>query len=129
MKTKYVLTFSSNADQDVTDVLATILDDINMGDESGKTEAGPWELREEGPGVEIDRRALVAAANLMVAFDLPQPASEAAQQMLTAARLCPGLTTNEIGNMQGSMNLHNKRSVLEKAQALIAEMLLEAGNA
>ena len=129
MKTKYVLTFAADGEHDVPDVLIKIADDFDMGQDSGETEAGPWELREENSGVEIDRRALVAAANLMVAFDLPQPASEAAQQMLMAARLCPGLTTNEIGNMQGSMNAHNKRSVLEKAQALIAEMLLEAGNA
>ena len=128
MTTNYALMFKTNDDQDPAIVLRDIIEAIDEGEEFGETEAGSWDLREEGSGVEIDRRALVAAANLMVAFDLPQPANEAAQQMLAAARLCPGLTTNEIGNMQGSMNQHNKRSVLEKAQALIAEMLLEAGN-
>lgn len=128
MQNKYTLTFNTDADEDPATVLSVIIEAIEEGEEYGETKAGPWELCEEGSGVEIDRRAKVAAANLMVAFDLPQSASEAAQQMIKAARLCPGITTNEIGNMQGSMNLHNKRSVLEKAQALIAEMLLEAGN-
>lgn len=125
MPTDYVLTFKTGENEDPVSALYDIVESIDQGVEFGDTKAGSWELTQEGQGIEIDRRARLAAANLMVAFDLPQSATYAAQQMIMAARLCPGMTTNELGNMQGSMNNHNKRSVLEKARTLIDEMLRE----
>ncbi len=67
----------------------------------------------------LDRRARLAAAHLLMAFDLPAEANAACKQMIEAAKVCPGLTTGDIPDM-GS---HSRAAFLERARALIDEML------
>lgn len=67
----------------------------------------------------LDRRARLAAAHLLMAFDLPAPADAAVAQMSAAAKACPGLKMDEIP-MMGS---GQRRACLERARDLIGEML------
>lgn len=71
--------------------------------------------------IEIDRRQRVVAALMLAAVDLPQPATEWAELMIEASKVCPGLTVDEIP-MQGQ---RNRRLCLKRAETLIAEMLEE----
>lgn len=75
-----------------------------------------WRSRSPGDGVDLDRRQREAAAELLMAFDLPQPMSEAAITMLEAAMVLPGMRMGSLGG---------RRAHLERARALIDEMLSE----
>ena len=67
----------------------------------------------------LDRRARLAATHLLMAFDLPAPAGAAAAQMIEAAKVCPGVTMDEVPLMGGGQ----RRACLERARDLIGEML------
>ncbi len=69
----------------------------------------------------LDRRARLAATNLLMAFDLPAPADQASRQMITAAKCCPGVTMDEIAPLGRNQRL----ACLHKARLLIEEMLAE----
>lgn len=75
-----------------------------------------WRSRAPGAGVPLDVRQREAAAELLMAFDLPQPMTEAATTMLEAATVMPGLRAGSLGG---------RRTHLERARALIDEMLAE----
>lgn len=47
-------------------------------------------------GIAMDRRQCLAAAILLSAVDLPQPADKVAQLWLAAAQVCPRITTGEV---------------------------------
>jgi hypothetical protein len=73
------------------------------------------------PPPEIDRRQKLAACLLLAAIDPPVPAAVAAYQLIEAARVCPGVTLDELpGLWPGS-----RRDFLARAGALIEEMLVE----
>lgn len=80
-----------------------------------------WSLETRGGGVEIDRRQRLAAAALLMAFDLPQEMSVAARSMIEATDACPGMTTGEMP----PMNSDGRRTALQMARHLIDEMLDE----
>lgn len=90
---------------------------IRMGSEDLK-----WDLVREGDGVEIDRRQRVAATLLLMAFDLPQEMTKAARTMAEAARVCPGITTGDIGGMGN----HNRLRILERARDMVEQLIAEA---
>lgn len=71
-------------------------------------------------GIVMDRRQCLAAAILLAAVDLPQPADKVAQLWLDAARVCPGITTGEVSLGAGRI------TQLQQAQQLVADMLAEA---
>lgn len=102
-----------------------IIDQMSDGDDSGYLDDDrKWEIRRMSDGVDIDRRQQVAAAMLISGFDLPQPMTNAAQQMIRAAEICPGITTGELG-YSGGLN-QGRLGMLEAAQKLINEMISEA---
>jgi hypothetical protein len=75
-----------------------------------------WRSRAPGDGVELDRRQREAAAELLMAFDLPQPMTEAAITMLEAATVLPGMKMGSLGG---------RRAHLERAREIIDGMLSE----
>lgn len=107
--------------QAIADAIACDEDGGWIGDGDGRIE---WTIDTGGPGVEIDRRQRVAAALLMMGFDLPQEMTAAARSMLAAARLCPGLSTGELV----PMNSQSRRAALQRARAIIDEMLAETAD-
>lgn len=80
-----------------------------------------WSLETQGGGVQIDRRQRLAAAALLMAFDLPQEMSVAARSMIEATDACPGMTTGEMP----PMNSDGRRAALEMAKGLVEDMLAE----
>jgi hypothetical protein len=66
----------------------------------------------------VDRRQRLAACILLSAIDLPANATDAAKTFMAAARVCPGVTV-------GEAHLGHRRDGLERAAALIAELLAE----
>ncbi|WP_298167650.1 hypothetical protein [Novosphingobium sp.] len=70
----------------------------------------------------LDRRARLAAAHLLLAFDLPAEAMAASWQMIEAAEACPGCTMGDFP----AMGNNQRRTCLERARTLIDEMLAEA---
>lgn len=80
-----------------------------------------WRLRQPGDGVEIDRRQRLAAAALLMGFDLPQEMMAASVTMLEAADVCPGMTTGDLA----PMGPQGRRQALKMARSLIDEMLDE----
>lgn len=117
------LSFEIPENEDPMMVLSVISQEEH--DDMGHVELGgeflSWHLTSEGEGIDLDRRQRLAAAMLIMAFDLPQPMTEAAKTMMEAAALCPGLTTGEIGTMGKSQRL----SHLNRARDLIDEMIAE----
>lgn len=71
--------------------------------------------------VELDRRQRLAACLMLSAVDLPAPAGEVAQLLCAAAKVCPGVTMNELP----SMGHDSRRRFLERARDLIDEVLAE----
>lgn len=69
----------------------------------------------------LDRRQRVAAAILMSAVDLPQPAADLAKLMIQAAALAPGVNVQQVCFGLG------RRACLERARDLITAMLEEIG--
>jgi hypothetical protein len=80
-----------------------------------------WSMEQTGKGVDIDRRQRLAAAALMMGFDLPQELSAASRSIMAATKLCPGMTTGEMA----PMGAQSRRHALEMARGLIDEMLSE----
>lgn len=80
-----------------------------------------WDLIEQKDTVIIDRRQRLAAAALLLAFDLPQNLHATSKSMLEAAHVCPGMTTGDLGGM----GQQGKASHLRAARDLIDEMLRE----
>jgi len=117
----YELPVGSDVDQAA--VLRAIADDHD--DDSGTVEVDGfrvrWDSHDLADGVELDRRQRLAAALLIMGFDLPQEMAKAARTMMEAARVCPGLHTGDIGTMGGQ----TRRSALSRAQGIIGEMLAE----
>ena len=68
----------------------------------------------------VDRRQRIAACILLSAIDLPANATDAAKTFIAAAKVCPRITVAEAC-------LGNRREGLERAAALIAELLAELG--
>lgn len=71
-------------------------------------------------GIVMDRRQCLAAAILLSAVDLPQPADKVAQLWLNAAQVCPGVTTGEVALGAGRV------AQLQQVQQLVADMLAQA---
>ena len=98
---------------------------VDEGDDEGDVEvAGQrilWRIEIPGVGVEIDRRQRVAAAMLLMGFDLPQDAISAARTMIEASRVCPGMTTGDMA----PMGTQGRREALEAVRKLVDEMLSE----
>ena len=114
-----ILQFAVPNEKDVPDMLRRIADAIEDGDEH---DIDGLKIA-IGNGVSIDPRLTMAAANLMMAFDLPQPAEEAMTQMLYACMIHPDLTTADIGLQEKeSMNSMSRASMIAKAKSLIAEV-------
>ena len=72
----------------------------------------------------LDRRQQLAAAQLLMAFDLPAPMAAASRQMIEAARVCPGLTMGELPNLGPG----SRRACLAAARDLIDELIDEIDN-
>lgn len=120
------LVFDAPTELPVHELIEFIASDVSRDDESGTIEdgtSGPlhWELREMGEGLRIDRRQRLAAAALVMGFDLPQEMHAAAATMLKAAEICPGMTTGDMA----PMGPQGRRAALEFAKTLIDEMLAE----
>lgn len=100
---------------------------VDEGDDEGDVEvAGQrilWRIEIPGVGVEIDRRQRVAAAMLLMGFDLPQDAISAARTMIEASRVCSGMTTGDMA----PMGAQGRREALEAVRKLVDEMLSEIG--
>jgi len=111
------------------DALQQIAQEVDEGNEDGHLRDDDrrlsWEIVDASDGVEIDRRQRLAAAALMMGFDLPQEAMAASRSMLAAARLCPGMTTGDMVPM-GSQT---RRHALQMAKGLIEEMQAEIDGA
>jgi hypothetical protein len=67
----------------------------------------------------LDRRQRLAAAALLMAFDLPAEMSGAGEQMREAAEVCPGLTVDEVP-------IGDRCAALLRAKQLIDELVAEA---
>lgn len=113
-----IIQFETETESDAPDMLRQIAEEIEDG-----TEYNIKGLKmAAGDGIDIDPRLTMAAANLLMAFDLPQPAEKAMQQMLYASMLHPGLTTGDIGlRDKTSMNSMTADSMVARAKELIAE--------
>jgi len=70
-------------------------------------------------GIAMDRRQCLAAAILLSAVDLPQPADKVAQLWLDAARVCPGITTGEVE--LGAGRLAQLQQVRRLVEAMISD--------
>ena len=106
------------------DVLQAIAEDEDQDSSGYARVAGQdlsWRLRQPGDGVEIDRRQRLAAAALLMGFDLPQEMMAASVTMLEAADVCPGMTTGDLA----PMGPQGRRQALKMARSLIDEMLDE----
>lgn len=68
-----------------------------------------------------DRRQRVAAANLLMAVDLPQEMGEWAKHMMLATLVCPGMTTGDLPDRQSRL------TGLEASKRLIESMIVEIG--
>ncbi len=113
-------------EDDIPRLLAEIAVQAERGRESGSVETGTsqpldWRIRHAGEPVPIDRRQRLAAAALLMGFDLPQEMGAASHSMLEAAAACPGLNTGDIP----TMGRGGRRHALEHARRLIDEMLGE----
>lgn len=80
-----------------------------------------WTVSDHLPPVDIDRRQRLAAAALLMAFDLPQTMAAVTGSGMEASGICPGLTTGEIPHLKAE----GRRHILEKARTMIDEMLEE----
>lgn len=122
MRTK--LEFDCPEGVDPMDVITAIAEQAD-GDDGGTVyidgETVDWDIRTADQGVPIDRRQRLAAAHLLMGFDLPQEMGRAARSMLEAAEICPDLNTGEIGSMGDQQH----RTALMRARTLIDEMLAE----
>lgn len=108
-------------------VAVEVLDGIESGTMSDQhwQDDAEWRFTPNSEGASIDRRQRVAAAHLLMAFDLPRDMEEAARAMLEASRVCDGLTTRDIGDM----GEHNRLRHLQRAYDLIGNMIAEEGKA
>lgn len=86
------------------------------------TTSAVWSMTD---AIVIDRRQRVAAVLCLAAIDLPQPAGDYARHVMDAAKLCPGITMNELPDL----NSNARRACLERARGLIDEMLAEIPSA
>jgi len=77
-------------------------------------------VRRSGPHDLLDRRQRLAAAALLAAVDLPQNLTDMARVWAEAAKVCRGVTIDQL-------SLNSRRHALLKARGLIDEMLAEAG--
>lgn len=68
----------------------------------------------------VDRRQLLAAAQLICAVDLPMPLTTVSQLMIEAANVCPGLLIGEI-------EINSRVTALKRARSIIDDMLREVG--
>ena len=80
-----------------------------------------WTVSDHLPPVDIDRRQRLAAAALLMAFDLPQTMAAVTGSGMEASGICPELTTGEIPHLKAD----GRRHILEKARTMIDEMLEE----
>jgi hypothetical protein len=69
----------------------------------------------------VGRRARVAAACLLSAFDLPAEMIAASKQLLQACRVCPGLTVRDVP-------VGSRRQSLHAARQIIDQLLEEGGD-
>lgn len=110
-----------------SEAVELIAAELVLGEESGYVHDGDsgdrieWRFDMGGAGIEIDRRQSLAAATLLMGFDLPQEAMAATRAMLKAAEILPGMTMGEIP----PMGPDGRRQALEHAKRLIDEMLTE----
>lgn len=121
---KMKLTFEVPADTDPYDILEQICDQVSMGEERGTIREGrqelDWDLSERYASVNIDQRQRLAAALLLMGFDLPQEMTMFSASMLEAAEICPGIKMGQI-----PIETKGRRIALEKARELIDQMLGE----
>jgi len=80
-----------------------------------------WTVSDHLPPVDIDRRQRLAAAALLMAFDLPQTMAAVTGSGMEASGICPELTTGEIPHLKAD----GRRHILEKARTMNDEMLEE----
>lgn len=130
MTDRMTLEFDTPENMSPAEAVEQIAVEMMMDNESGSISDGDdgrieWRLEQSGTGIEVDRRQRLAAALLIMGFDLPQEAMAACQSMLEASRLCPGMTTGDMAPMNGQA----RRTSLEMARGLIDEMLDEMGPA
>lgn len=69
----------------------------------------------------IDPRLRLAAACVLLAFDLPAPADAVGRQFLQAASIFPGLKPGEV-------SLGNRRALLLQARGLIELVITEVSD-
>ena len=117
-----LIQFEAENEEDIPNRLLEIADNLKNGD--------AYDLDNvkivHGDGVKIDPRLTMAAANLMMAFDMPQPAEQAMAQMLYAVLLHPGMTTGDMGlKNPESLNSMSKASMIAKALSLIEDVKAE----
>lgn len=131
MTDRMKLEFDTPQHLDAAEAVEQIAVEMMNGDESGTIADGhdgdriEWRFEEGGAGIEIDRRQRLAAAALIMGFDLPQEMMAASRSMLEAASLLPGMTTGDLAPMGGQ----GRRHALQMAKGLIDEMLSEAEGA
>lgn len=123
MTVRHNLSFEVPEGTDPMEIISEIAQ--GDGDESGYVRIGgvdlSWDITRDGDGIELDRRQRLAACLLLMAFDLPQPMTEAARTMMEAARICPGVHTGELGGM-GS---HQRVPTLQRVRDMVDEMIAE----
>lgn len=119
---KTLIEFDSSDKDDIPARLREIADSLEYRDDADMDEVKLI----YGDGIAVDPRLTLAAANLMMAFDLPQPAEESLAQMLRACLLHPGMTTADMGlSNPSSMNSISRDSMIGKALQLIEEVKAE----
>lgn len=122
MKTS--ITFESNTEFDLGEAIQALDCEFDHEQEMGSLSLTSgfveWHIEDaDAPLVNVDFRQKKAAALLLMGFDLPQPMLEAANTMMHAARICPGLTTSDL------MAAGTRKDRLVLARDIINELLGE----
>lgn len=119
------IVFDAPQEIELDEMIELIAQAVASERESGEIEDGSgtlrWDMQTVGGGIDIDHRQRLAAAALLMGFDLPQEMMAASRSMLEAADACPGMTTADMA----PMGAQGRRQALEMARRLIDDMLLE----
>ena len=120
------ITFDRVPDDRRTEMIEEIMSQMEYGRREGVIRTDDpsdvrWTVSDHLPPVDIDRRQRLAAAALLMAFDLPQTMAAVTGSGMEASGICPELTTGEIPHLKAD----GRRHILEKARTMIDEMLEE----
>lgn len=103
---------------DILESIALDAEDDDAGYAHTSYGDAAWRIKRPQDGVELDPRQREAAALILCAFDLPQNMLAAAQTMLEACDVNPGMKMPHL-------TPNNRQHCLKAARALLDEMLVE----